>query len=89
MHQKKKKNNPEINLTDGQKPRVWVQIPADPLTCRVTQGKSHNDLRLNIFNCKMDTKPVSPSWAVKLQGNAYLGRGVGVSPGAPPCMKLL
>ena len=33
--------------------------------------------------------PVSPPRAVKLQGNAYLGPGIGVSPGASPCMKLL
>jgi len=69
--------------------RVWVQIPAHLLTCSVTPGKSHNDLSLNMFNCKTDTNPVSPPRAVKLQGNAYLGPGVGVSPGASPCMKLL
>ena len=61
--------------------RVWVQVPPYPLTCRVTQGKSHNNLRLNIFNCKMDTNPVSLSRAVNLQENAYLGPGVGVYPG--------
>ena len=37
----------------------------------------------------MDINPVSPPKAVKLQGNAYLGPGIGVSPGASPCMKLL
>ena len=37
----------------------------------------------------MDANPVSPPRAVKLQGNAYLGLGVGVSPGTSPCMKLL
>ena len=99
MHPKNKQTNKPWNKfywgaeipvqSRAPRPRVWVQIPAHPLTCRVTQGKSHNDLRLNIFNCKMDTKPMSPPTAVKLQGNAYLGRGVGVSPGASPCMKLL
>ena len=52
------------------------------MTCRVTQGKSHDDLRFNIFNCKMDINPVVPPRAVKLQGNAYLGPGIGVSLGA-------
>ena len=93
----KKKKQHEINFTDEQK-HLYNHRLQDiesgfkshlTLTCRVTQGKSHNDLRLNIFNCKMDTNPVSPPRAVKLQGNAYLGPGIGVSPGASPCMKLL
>ena len=92
-----KKKQHEINFTDEQK-HLYNHRLQDiesgfkshlTLTCRVTQGKSHNDLRLNIFNCKMDTNPVSPSRAVKLQGDAYLGLGVRVSPGASPCMKLL
>lgn len=90
-------NNHEIKFTDEQK-HLYSHRLQDiesgfkshlTLTCRVTQGKSHNDLRLNIFNCNMDTNPVSPPRAVKLQGNAYLGPGIGVSPGASPCMKLL
>ena len=95
MHPKKK-TKPEMNLTEVQKYLYSHELQdlesgfKSQLThCRVTQGKSHNDLRLNIFNCKMNTKPLSPPRAVKLQGNAYLGRGVGVSAGASPCMKLL
>ena len=74
---------PAINLTKKQKHlyshglhprhRIWVQISAHPLTCRVTQDRSHNGLRRNIFNCKIDTDSVSPSRVGKLQGNAYLG----------------
>jgi len=87
-----KKNNHEINLTDKQK-HLYSHRLQDieaglkshlTLTWRVTQAKSHNDLRLNIFNCKMDTNPVYPPRAVKLQGNTYLGPGVGVSLGASP-----
>ena len=90
-----KKN--EINLTEEQK-HLYNHRLQDiesgfkshlTLTCRVTQGKSHNDVRLDRFICKMDTNPVSPPRSVKLQGNAYLGPGIAVSPGASPCMKLL
>ena len=94
---KKKKKNHEINLTEEQK-HLYSHRLQDidsgfkshlTLTCRVTQGKSHNDVRLDRFICKMDTNPVSPPRSVKLQGNAYLGPGIAVSPGASPCMKLL
>ena len=77
------KKKHEINLTKEQKHLYSLGLQDIEsgfkshltLTCRVTQGKSHTDLRLNIFNCKMDTNPVSPPRAVKLQGNAYLVPG--------------
>ena len=94
---KKKKKKKERNLTEEQK-HLYSHRLQDiesgfkshlTLTCRVTQGKLHNDLRLNIFNSKWTETQLSPPRAVKLQGNAYLGLGIEVSPGASPCMKLL
>ena len=62
-----KKN--EINLTEEQK-HLYNHRLQDiesafkshlTLTCRVTQGKSHNDLRLNIFNSKWTEIQLSSS----------------------------
>ena len=64
-----KKKKHEINLNEEQK-HLYSHRLQDiesgfkshlTLTCRVTQGKSHNYLRLNIFNCKMDRNPVISS----------------------------
>ena len=73
----------------GSKTQSLDSNPTLPTDLKSDQGKSHNDLKLNIFNCKTDINPVSPPRAVKLQGNAYLGLGVGVFLEAFPCMKVL
>ena len=65
IHQKKN----EINLTEEEK-HLYNHRLQDiesgfkshlTLTCRVTQGKSHNDLRLNIFNSKWTEIQLSSS----------------------------